>query len=108
LTATLTAATPAEPFVSEKARLAGAVERAREEILGLSHSIHENPEPAFEEHRAATWVAEVVRAHGYEVEHPAGRLATAVRGRLRGGKGGSGPRIAILAEYDALPGLGHG
>ena len=39
---------------------------------------------------------------------PAGRLATAVRGRLRGGRGGDGPRIGILAEYDALPGLGHG
>src|SRR5581483_877929 len=40
--------------------------------------------------------------------HPAGRLATAVRGRLRGGRGGDRPRIGILAEYDALPGLGHG
>jgi amidohydrolase len=108
VTATLTAATPAEPFIAEKARLAAAVERARAEILALSHRIHQNPEPAFEEHRAATWVAELVRAQGYEVEHPAGRLATAVRGRLRGGKGGSGPRIGILAEYDALPGLGHG
>jgi amidohydrolase len=27
---------------------------------------------------------------------------------MRGGKPGPGPRIAILAEYDALPGLGHG
>ena len=48
------------------------------------------------------------RATGYAVEHPAGSLATAVRGRLTGGKGPDGPRIGILAEYDALPGLGHG
>src|SRR5581483_2762784 len=46
--------------------------------------------------------------HGFEVEHPVGRLATAVRGRRRGGRGGERPRIGILAEYDALPGLGHG
>ena len=46
--------------------------------------------------------------HGFEVEHPAGSLATAVRATYRGGRGGRQPRIGILAEYDALPGLGHG
>jgi amidohydrolase len=99
---------PAEPNADAKQRLAEAVERARDEILDLSHRIHANPEPAFEEHQAAAWVAETVRRHGYEVEHPAGRLATAVRGRLTGGKGSDGPRVGVLAEYDALPGLGHG
>src|SRR5688572_14340662 len=93
-----------------KERIAAAIETAREEILDLSHRIHANPEPAFEEHQASAWVAEAVRRHGYDVEHPAGRLATAVRGRLRGALGGpgDGPRIGVLAEYDALPGLGHG
>lgn len=101
-------ARPAEPFADAKARLAAAVEAHRAEILELSHRIHADPEPAFEEHHAAALVAEAVARHGYEVEHPAGRLATAVRGRLRGGLGSDGPRIGILAEYDALPGLGHG
>ncbi|MBA2556035.1 MAG: M20 family metallopeptidase, partial [Chloroflexi bacterium] len=58
--------------------------------------------------RAAALVAEAIARYGYAVEHPAGRLATAVRGRLPGGLGTDGPRIAVLAEYDALPGLGHG
>jgi amidohydrolase len=53
-------------------------------------------------------VAEAIERHGYAVERPAGSLATAVRGRLTGGRGSDGPRIAVLAEYDALPGLGHG
>src|SRR5215207_3195585 len=104
----LTAARPAEPFADVKARAAAAVEAAREEILELSHRIHANPEPAFEEHQAAGWVAEVLARHGYAVEHPAGSLATAVRGRLAGGRGADGPRIGVLGEYDALPGLGHG
>jgi amidohydrolase len=91
-----------------KARAAAAVEAARPEILELSARIHANPEPAFEEVRAAAWCAEAIARHGYAVEHPAGRLATAVRGRLTGGKGSNGPRIGVLAEYDALPGLGHG
>jgi amidohydrolase len=91
-----------------KARLAAAVEDARAEILDLSHRIHANPEPAFEEVMASGWVADRLRAHGFEVEHPAGSLATAIRAVRRGGAGGPGPRIGILAEYDALPGLGHG
>jgi amidohydrolase len=54
-------------------------------------------------------VSEVLGRHGFTVELPAGRLETAVRARLIGGRGaGSGPRIGILAEYDALPDLGHG
>jgi amidohydrolase len=96
------------PHADVKVRLAAAVEVNRDEILELSHRIHSNPEPAFEEHQAAAWVTDAVARHGYAVEAPAGRLATAVRGRLAGGLGTDGPRIAILAEYDALPGLGHG
>jgi len=108
VTESLLTARPAEPFADVKGRAAAAVEAARAEILDLSHRIHANPEPAFEEHRAAAWVAEAVARHGYAVEHPAGSLATAVRGRLTGGLGADGPRIGVLAEYDALPGLGHG
>ncbi len=103
-----TAVRPAEPFADVKARIATAVEAARDEIIDLSHRIHADPEPAFEERHASAWVAEVLRRHGFEVEHPAGSLATAVRAVRRGARGGGGPRIGILAEYDALPGLGHG
>ncbi len=97
---------PASPAL--KARAAAAVEASRAELLTLSHAIHADPEPAFEEHRAAARVAEAIARHGYVVEQPAGRLVTAVRGRLAGGKGLEGPKIGVLAEYDALPGLGHG
>ncbi len=103
-----TAVRPAEPHADAKARVAAAVEAARDEIIDLSHRIHANPEPAFEERQAATWIAEILRAHGFAVEHPAGRLETAIRATFQGGREGEGPRIGILAEYDALPGLGHG
>ena len=106
----LTATRPAEPFADAKSKLAAAVEANRDQVLGLSHRIHANPEPAFEEVLAATWIAEILTGHGFDVEHPAGTLKTAIRAIRRGGRGsaGSGPRIGILAEYDALPGLGHG
>ena len=105
----LTSRRPAEPFADAKARLAAAVEAARGEILDLSHRIHANPEPAFEEVQAATWVAEVLRAPRVRGGAP-GRQPRAPRSApiRRGGRGGTSPRIGILAEYDALPGLGHG
>jgi len=89
-------------------RIRGAVEEHRDAILGVSHAIHAQPEVAFEEYRAAALVADLVEAHGYTVERGVGRLPTAVRGTLAGGLGADGPCIGVLAEYDALPGLGHG
>jgi amidohydrolase len=99
---------PAEPFVATKRRIAAAIDASSAEILDLSHRIHANPEPAFEEHQASAWVADILRRRGFAVEHPAGSLATALRATLRGGRGGERPRVAVLGEYDALPGLGHG
>ena len=88
------------------ARLADAVQAHRVEILDLSHRIHADPEPGFEEHRASAFVAETLARHGYAVERPAGSISTAIRARLTGTR--PGPTVAILAEYDALRGLGHG
>jgi amidohydrolase len=81
-----------------------AVDRERESLAKLSHDIHQNPELRFEEHKAAGWIAELLKKRGFEVEQGVGGLATALRAK----KGnGSGPRVAILGEYDALPEIGH-
>jgi amidohydrolase len=80
-----------------------AFEAVRERVLGLSHRIHARPEPAFEEERAAAWVAEALDAAGFAVARGTGGLATALTARA-----GSGPlHVALLAEYDCLPGIGH-
>jgi amidohydrolase len=104
----LLSTTPAGPHPQLKARVASAVEAERTRIVDLSRRIHANPEPAFEEVQAAGWIADILRERGFDVEHPAGSLATAIRATMRGRRPGDGPRIGILAEYDALPGLGHG
>ena len=88
--------------------IAGIVVRHRDEIIDVSRRIHADPEVAFGEYHAASLVAEVVERHGYVVERGVGGLATAIRGTLIGGLGADGPTIGVLAEYDALPGLGHG
>jgi amidohydrolase len=97
---------PSSPGVH--AELAALVRRHAGAIFDVSHRIHADPEVAFEEHHAAALVADVVASHGYSVERAAGSLATAVRGVLTGDLGPDGPSIGILAEYDALPALGHG
>lgn len=88
-------------------RIEDAVRANRDEIVALSMAIHGNPEPGFHERAASGLVARTLEQHGYAVDRPAGSLETGVRARLAGG-GGDGPTIAILAEYDALRGLGHG
>ena len=84
----------------------GARERfdsIREDLVELSHRIHANPELAFEEEKASSWLCEYLDAAGFSVETGIGDLPTAFHARV-----GSGPlHIGICAEYDCLPGIGH-
>src|SRR5690606_29360824 len=81
-----------------------AVDELSPELEALARRIHEHPELAFEEHRASAWIAELLEQKGLRVERALGGLATAFRARI-GAR--SGPTVAILAEYDALPEIGH-
>ncbi|MBX3190874.1 MAG: amidohydrolase [Labilithrix sp.] len=80
------------------------IDRERDTLAKLSHDIHANPELRFEEHKAAKWIADLLRARGFEVEHGLAGMSTAVRASKGDRKG---PRVAILGEYDALPDIGH-
>lgn len=73
------------------------------ELIALSREIHADPEIAYEERRAAERIAALLERHGHKVERPLGGLDTAFRARV----GPAGPSVALLAEYDALPGIGH-
>ena len=73
-------------------------------LLRVSHEIHAHPELAFEEVRASALLADTAAGFGVPVERGAYGLDTAFVGRI--GSGG-GPNVAVLAEYDALPGIGH-
>ncbi|WP_437305737.1 amidohydrolase [Sorangium sp. So ce388] len=74
------------------------------ELRDIAARIHANPELRFEEHKAAAWVAEAVEKHGIQVERGLAGMPTSLRARIGQGKG---PHLAILAEYDALPEIGH-
>jgi amidohydrolase len=85
-------------------RIAGDVDDLAPVLRDVSSKIHAHPELRFEEHRAAAWIAEALEGAGVSVERNLGGLPTAFRARVGGG---SGPKVAILAEYDALPEIGH-
>lgn len=114
------------------AELFDRIDRLAPALLDLSHRIHAEPELGSAEVKASAWCADLLREHGFEVTMPVAGLDTAFRGVFCPGKpaavgevpatrkapagGGSRrsgaaafprPAVAFLAEYDALPGIGH-
>ncbi|PFG30720.1 M20 family metallopeptidase [Paramicrobacterium agarici] len=86
-----------------KQRIADRIEQVDAELVELSNGLHANPEVAWHEHRSAASVAAVLAQHGFAIEQPYLGLDTAFRATL-----GTGAfTVGFLAEYDALPGLGH-
>ncbi len=76
------------------------------ELVDLSRRIQSHPEIAYQEVQAAAWVSDLLEKHGFEVQRSVGGVETAFSAACEGR--GSGPVIALIAEYDALPGVGHG
>jgi amidohydrolase len=78
-------------------------EAIRPAVIALSHRIHAHPELGFEEEQASMWLAEMLTDAGFTVDKGICNLPTAFVARA-----GSGPlHLAICAEYDCLPGIGH-
>ena len=102
-------------MVNEKRRLkttyldtvTQAVESLREELVAISMDIHDHPELNYQEYHAAEVLSNALERHGFAVERGVGGVETAFRGTIQGGNG-DGPTVTILAEYDALPDVGHG
>jgi amidohydrolase len=87
-----------------KERACAAIDAEAERLLSLSHRIHAHPELAFHEVQAAGWLTEYLRDRRFDVTPGIADLPTAFRATA----GAGAPVVAILAEYDALPGIGHG
>ncbi len=81
-----------------------AVDRLADELEALSHQIHDHPELGYEEVKACAWLTDFLGRKDFKVETGLAGVATAFRATI---ETGAGPTIAILCEYDALPGIGH-
>jgi amidohydrolase len=89
--------------MATKAAARERLEKVRDDLIGLSHRIHAHPELGYEEELASGWLCDYLDGAGFDVTKGACDIPTAFVGRA-----GSGPlHIAICAEYDCLPGIGH-
>jgi len=86
-----------------KSSAIGEIDARHHQLSELSLKIHANPELGFHETKAASWLTQYLMENGFAIEQGICKLPTAFRGSYGQGK----PVIAILAEYDALPKLGH-
>ncbi|WP_312182403.1 M20 family metallopeptidase [Arthrobacter sp.] len=102
-----TARHDSSPFAGAPEALAAAVE-ARVDVLApelrkLASQLHQDPETAYQEHRSAGRIADLLGRYGVAAQVGVHGIETAVRAEA----GSGSPVIAIMAEYDALPGIGH-
>ena len=91
-------------FESQKERVCKLADENREKIVSMAQYLFDNPEIALEEVKACAYITDFLRKEGFEVEEKFEGMETAFKAVK---KNGDGPRIAFLAEYDALPGCGH-
>ena len=86
-----------------KTEILANVESDLAKLIELSEWLHANPEVAWKEFESAAKCAQFLRDRGFDVEEKFVGLDTAFHARIGTGK----RRLAFVAEYDALPGIGH-
>lgn len=92
-----------ETLAAPRAAVTERVAASAAELVALSHAIHADPELSWEEHRAAARIAELLEDAGFDVTLGAYGTPTAIEAVI----GDGDLTVAICAEYDALPGVGH-
>src|SRR5262249_10174545 len=88
-----------------KDRVCHELDALRARLGPLSKQIYENPEIGFQERKAQQWLTAFLQEAGFSVEPGTAGIETAFQAQIRGQK--DRPNVALLAEYDALKGLGH-
>ncbi len=86
--------------------VASTVDTIKGQLFSISDKMYQEPEIGLQEVKSAQLLTSFLETHGFAIETGLCEMPTSFRA-LRKGKPG-GPTVAILAEYDALPGIGHG
>ncbi len=82
------------------------IDSISKKLIEISDRIHANPEIGHKEFETSKLLSGELEKSGFRVEKPVCGLATAFKATLPGKAGG--PTVALLAEMDALEGIGHG
>src|SRR5699024_4282698 len=78
----------------------------KDDLIQISEELYENPELGNEEFNSMQLLIDYLKKHNFSIETGLVNLPTSFRAEFTSGK--PGPTVAYLAEYDALPGIGHG
>lgn len=90
-----------------KAHLGAEVDALAGDLFKVSEFLYNNPEIAYQEFKSCEYLSRFLEDRGFEVERGIGGVKTAFLARPAG-RQKKRPTVALLAEYDALPGVGHG
>lgn len=82
------------------------IDKQSKDLIDISKYIHANPEYLFEEYKASEALTAYMDKNGFAVERGICGLPTAFKATYKGSK--QGYHVGLFAEYDAVPGLGHG
>jgi amidohydrolase len=81
------------------------IDLLKDRVIEISETLHSYAEVGTKEFKSSKLLCDELESHGFTVERGVAGIPTAFRATLHGKRG---PTVAFLAEYDALPGLGHG
>lgn len=93
-------------YMEQRASIINRIDELEDELVALGETLHENPELAFQEFEAVRNITTLLEKHGFNIIMGTGMLKTAFKAEYIGKD--EGPTVAFLAEYDALPQIGHG
>ena len=94
-------------LASKKQAISAEVDRLAERLWQIALDIHGAPEVGWDSPKAVAWLTAPLFEAGFTVEVPIAGLGSAFRATWSG-SGGAAPAVGLLAEYDALRGIGHG
>lgn len=88
-------------------RVLKKIDLISQDLIGIADQLHDNPELGYREERAAEILTRFLEEHGFIVERRLIGIDTAFKAFFKGAGKKDRPKIALLAEYDALPEIGH-
>ena len=86
-------------------KIKSVVDEIYPKAVEMADHLFDNPELSQKEHESKRYLADILKENGFKVEEGVGGLETSFRAEFDTKK--KGPAIAFIAEYDALPKMGH-
>jgi amidohydrolase len=96
------------PLKRIKEKINREVDAIADDLFSMSGKIYEHPETAYQEQKACEWLSRFLEERNFVVQRRAGNIETAFFAKPAGLSTRGRPTVAFLAEYDALPKIGHG